>query len=113
MGLASYGTDRYVKEMWKCVAVKEDGGREINFPREEFFDFIRTLKKESVDKDLFQIRADVAFAAQAVLEKSTFLLMEEDVYKRQPIWRSPSRWTGLPDGGAPASSIGRRSPAFT
>lgn len=77
MGLASYGTDRYVKEMWKCVAVKEDGGREINFPREEFFDFIRTLKKESVGKDLFQIRADVAFAAQAVLEKSTFLLMEE------------------------------------
>jgi len=51
--------------------------REINFPREEFFDFIRTLKKESVGKDLFQIRADVAFAAQAVLEKSTFLLMEE------------------------------------
>ena len=77
MGLASYGTDRYVKEMWKCVAVKEDGGREINVPREEFFDFIRTLKKESVGKDLFQIRADVAFAAQAVLEKSTFLLMEE------------------------------------
>ena len=54
MGLASYGTDRYVKEMWKCVAVKEDGGREINFPQEEFFDFIRTLKKSRWAKIYFR-----------------------------------------------------------
>lgn len=67
MGLASYGTDTYLGEMNKCYCIK-DGRVEFLWSLDEVKSFI-TNKLKDVDEDnLFQARADMAYAAQKLIE---------------------------------------------
>lgn len=67
MGLSSYGTDTYLEEMNKCYCIK-DGRVEFLWSLDEVKSFI-TNKLKDVDEDnLFQARADMAYAAQKIIE---------------------------------------------
>lgn len=67
MGLSSYGTDTYLEEMNKCYCIK-DSRVEFLWSLDEVKSFI-TNKLKDVDEDnLFQARADMAYAAQKIIE---------------------------------------------
>lgn len=67
MGLSSYGTDTYLKEMNKCYCVKE-GRVEFLWKLNEVKSFISNKLKDVAEEDLFQARADMAYAAQKIIE---------------------------------------------
>jgi carbamoyltransferase len=69
MGLAPYGTNRYVKEMSDLVQLKEKG--RFVFPQSSIRKLLemRKLWEEEKDQDRsFQIRADLAWAGQHITE---------------------------------------------
>lgn len=74
MGLASYGTDRYVKELRSLVKYSYDEHKNCNISIkiDEVYQFLRELVKKDDD---FDKKADLAYAAQRILEETIFFLM--------------------------------------
>lgn len=74
MGLASYGSDKYIKEMDQYVSISTNRKNElsVNVNLAE----LDIWANEIVKKDgSFKNKADLAYAAQAILEKSVFFIM--------------------------------------
>lgn len=67
MGLSSYGTDTYLEEMNKCYCIK-DGRVEFLWRLDEVKNFITNKLKDVDEENLFQARADMAYAAQKIIE---------------------------------------------
>jgi carbamoyltransferase len=67
MGLSSYGRDTYYKEFSEYIKLLPDGEIYI-IADNQLSDYIKTLLFKANSEDLFQIKADIAYAAQKVLE---------------------------------------------
>ncbi len=67
MGLSSYGTDTYLEDMKKCYCIK-DGRVEFLWSLNEVKNFIINKLKDVEEDKLFQARADMAYAAQKIIE---------------------------------------------
>ncbi|MBS1266313.1 MAG: hypothetical protein MAG795_00280 [Candidatus Woesearchaeota archaeon] len=65
MGLSAYGTDKILKRLKKYIKVNKKDGK-IKFKR-EYNKFLSHIKESY--KDQFNFKADVAFAAQKILEE--------------------------------------------
>ena len=74
MGLAPYGSDKYVKEMDQFVKISLDQNGKLNVNVN--IDELSIWANEIVQKDdTFENKADLAYAGQAILEKSVFHIM--------------------------------------
>ena len=67
MGLSSYGKDTYLKEMKECYCIK-NGRVEFLWSLNDVKSFIADRLKAVDETDLFQARADMAYAAQKIIE---------------------------------------------
>ncbi|MCC6750405.1 MAG: carbamoyltransferase [Deltaproteobacteria bacterium] len=87
MGLAPYGTPRYVDQIWQMISSREGGQYELNL---EYFDFLQGAKMYSPaiadlfgqpprvrESEMTQFHKDVARSLQVVLEE---LLLEKVRY---------------------------------
>lgn len=77
MGLAPYGKDTYVKKIWNYIDILEDGEIKIELNKKEFFDFYRELTENRTGDELFRIQADLAYAAQDILEECIIQLLNK------------------------------------
>jgi len=69
MGLSSYGTDTYVSKMAKFYTLEDDGLIKFLYECTDIQKFVENeVNEEYTRDDLFQIKADLAFAAQRHLE---------------------------------------------
>lgn len=68
MGLASYGTDKYVHQYLEFVDFGPEGDFKFNALTRELEQFTNRLLEEGDGQ--FQVRADIAFAAQKVVEEA-------------------------------------------
>lgn len=71
MGLASYGTNRFLKEMEKLVSLTDRGG--IRFGPSELralMDMRKFWEEETSEERKFAIRADLAWAGQYFMEQA-------------------------------------------
>jgi carbamoyltransferase len=71
MGLAAYGRDTLYPSLRSFVTLAADGGVQIDVPQSFVAEFAAAGNGKSGD-DLFQLRADLAWAAQRVLEDVLF-----------------------------------------
>ena len=71
MGLAPYGTDRYVNDFRKFVTFGISNGRpHFDFMRLEMISFGKELiRKEQIGRTLYEVKADIAYAGQSILEE--------------------------------------------
>lgn len=67
MGLSSYGTDTYLEEMNGCYSIK-DGRVEFLWSLDEVKSFIGNKLKDINENEIFQAKADLAYAAQRIIE---------------------------------------------
>ena len=76
MGLASYGKPTYEKEIDRFIQLDcENGKPHLRFDCDSLIDYGQEiLKGKNIQKD-FEVYADLAYAGQAVLEKTIFKLM--------------------------------------
>ena len=68
MGLSSYGVDKYVSYLKKFVTHSSPMNLKINFNHYEFFIWYNDLLKNKNEKELFLVKANLACAAQIILE---------------------------------------------
>lgn len=85
MGLAPYGSDKYVDRFDKCIHIYQNRDRlylETDYAKLGILELYRQLELYKEDpKRLFQYKADLAYAAQKVLEKNMFCIMN-DLYRK-------------------------------
>lgn len=67
MGLSSYGRDTYYKEFGECVKFLPEGDISI-IADTQLSNYIKVLLSQSNSVNLFQTKADIAYAAQKILE---------------------------------------------
>ena len=67
MGLSSYGTNTYLEEMNECYSIK-DGRVEFLWSLDEVKSFIENKLKDVNENEIFQAKADLAYAAQRIIE---------------------------------------------
>lgn len=68
MGLSSYGTSKFVDELSKAYKLLDNGVVEFIWRNDEVRKYVKRKIDESDDKDKFQVKADLAYAAQKNLE---------------------------------------------
>lgn len=70
MGLAPFGTDRYYQEIKSFVKFLGKGQLEIEINNERVDNFIkRTMESASNERELWEVKKDLAWGAQAVVEE--------------------------------------------
>lgn len=76
MGLAPYGTDRYLKELKRFVNIDLPNAINVNIISGEFFYVVDEILRTEVGKrNLFDIQADFAYVTQAIFEENVFQVM--------------------------------------
>lgn len=78
MGLASYGTDRYLEEFRKLIGLSNKNGVldvEIDLSSGYYKHLYKQLYTKRDEEEAFKLKADYAYAAQAVVEEITFQLL--------------------------------------
>src|SRR5690606_23008136 len=71
MGLAPYGTNQFLKEMEKLISLTDHGGFEFGNEQMRRLYNMRQLWEDEPDEERrFTIRADLAWAGQALLEQA-------------------------------------------
>ncbi|EPR10577.1 carbamoyltransferase family protein [Ruminiclostridium papyrosolvens] len=84
MGLAPYGTDKFYNEVKSFVKFLGDGQFEIKINEPFIGEFVqKILSSQANEKDLFQAKADIAWAAQTVLEDCMFYCVDY-LYQKAP-----------------------------
>jgi len=77
MGLAPYGTDKYLNELRQFVELTDNGVFRFSFEGLQFLYDIRRKIDMIPDKDKqFALKADIAYAAQAITEKALIHVAE-------------------------------------
>lgn len=72
MGLAPYGTDRYLNMLKQHVKLIDEGKIVISKESiEELFSYREIIEKAADRDQEFQIKADLAYAAQTIMEQAT------------------------------------------
>lgn len=75
MGLAPYGRDTYLDEIWKFVELKAPDDLVIHINNFDLDQFVLDITRGKQGDELFQIRADLAYAAQTIVEECTFVFL--------------------------------------
>lgn len=77
MGLAPYGNNTYYKEISSFVRILGEGQFEILVNNPQISSFVGdVLQKQKTEEKLLQAKADIAWAAQAVLEDVLFYCLD-------------------------------------
>jgi len=79
MGLASYGKGTYINEIRKYAKIEIDTTNSlqmvIDLENKELIEFLKYIQAKKTDEDKFQVKADIAYSAQYILEEFIFLIM--------------------------------------
>ena len=78
MGLAPYGCDRFVERICQHIDYSK-----YDFMNSTIVDEIKLILQETKQEPTFQVKADLACMAQIILQKYTFMLLN-DLYAEYP-----------------------------
>lgn len=69
MGLSAYGSDTYLQEVWKFVKIISPDRLVIQLDNYEIDEFVLGVMCGKKGAELFQVRANLAYAVQTILEE--------------------------------------------
>ncbi|MFF2908925.1 carbamoyltransferase [Paenibacillus sp. NPDC057934] len=74
MGLAPYGNNTYYEKLKSYVQLLPEGKIKIDLQSGTFETALQQIIQEDISKDEFQVKADIAYAGQAILEDAVIHL---------------------------------------